>query len=59
MNVDMKMAQVVREVQEGADTDPEYDKAERVRRAIQKWRLDGAEVRYLCRCFGVLTEDVQ
>jgi hypothetical protein len=53
------MGPVVKEVRSGSDTDPDWNAAEAIRRAIRWNNLDEEEVRYLCKRFGVLTEEVK
>ena len=59
MDIDKKMAQVVREVVSGADTDPDRNLVDSLKFAIRHWGLEKSEIRYLCRRFSVLTEDLE
>ena len=59
MDMAMKMNQVIRFVKAGGDTDPDWDKVDKVKEAIRKFNLDEEETRYLCRRFSLLTEDIR
>lgn len=59
MKIDDRLAPVVREIRSGADTDPDWNVTDEIKRNTDKYRLTDEEVRYLCRRFGVLTEDVK
>lgn len=58
MNIEKRMNQVVREVKSGADTDPDWNTVESIKKAIKDFSLNDEEKRYLCRKFGILTEDL-
>lgn len=59
MDMDKKMRPVIREISGIVNCDGDTTKAIEVRNAVTKWSLDESELRYLCRYFGLLTEDVR
>lgn len=58
MNMDVKMEPVIKEISGVLNSDGDSNKAIEIHRAINKWNLDEKEIRYLCRYFGILTEDL-
>ena len=58
MNIDKKMKPVIDEVGAILNADGDAVKAVEIKAAIDRWNLDKEELRYLCRHFGVLTEDI-
>lgn len=54
-----RMKSVIREINAVSNNDFDSTTVETVRFAIQRFQLNEEEVRYLCRHYNLLTEDVR
>lgn len=59
MNINMKMQPVVKEIIGLVNNNGDTTKAAEVKAATKKWELNREEVKFLCRRFGLLMEDVE
>ena len=59
MNLEARMNKVVREIRSEADSDPDWDIAQEIKRNINKYGLNKEEKNYLCKFFNILPKELK